>query len=114
MIKDRQLPLYGQLAIVIASKISNGASDESLKMRVLGALLEVDPNEHIFAATSHQNGLAGNEIRNPRHANRSPPGFKGPDGTETTISTAEIKQVLETQSKRLRDRKPNGGGKGAK
>ncbi|KAB2571326.1 Zinc finger and BTB domain-containing protein 17 [Lasiodiplodia theobromae] len=102
--------LYGQLANVIASKIANGASDESLKKRVLKALLEVDPNEHIIAATSHRKSSAGKETRNSRHANRSPPGFRGPDGTETTISTAEVKTALATLSKKM-SQKPNAVGK---
>lgn len=109
-IEAGQPRLYGQLANVIASKITNGASDESLKKRVLRALLEVDPKEHIIAATSHRKSSARKETRNSRHANRSPPGFRGPDGTETTISTAEVKTGLATLSKKI-SQKPNAVGK---
>ncbi|KAL1631403.1 hypothetical protein SLS54_000163 [Diplodia seriata] len=105
--EDGQKRLYSKFSNIIASSIASGAANESLNKAVLRALMELGQNKYIVAPTSHRKGLAAKEAQ----TSRSPPGSPGPDGTETTMSTAEVKTALATLSRSFAknpDAVPNG------
>ncbi|KAL1651182.1 hypothetical protein SLS58_000520 [Diplodia intermedia] len=97
--EDGQKRLYSKFSNIIASSIANGAANESLNKAVLRALMELGQNKHIVATTSHRKGPAAKEAQTSSCVDRSPPGSPGPDGTETTMSTAEVKAALATLSR---------------
>ncbi|EOD49004.1 putative c2h2 type zinc finger domain protein [Neofusicoccum parvum UCRNP2] len=109
IMEDPQKRILGPISNLIASSINQGAANESLDKAVLRALLELEKNKNIITPANHRRNLSLKEDRSSKNAERPPPGFGGPDGTETTISTAEVLQGLAALSKRIRQsaRKPN-------
>ncbi|KAL1635534.1 hypothetical protein SLS56_001585 [Neofusicoccum ribis] len=109
IMEDPQKRILGPISNLIASSINQGAANESLDKAVLRALLELEKNKNIITPANHRRNLSLKEDRSSKNAERPPPGFGGPDGTETTISTAEVLQGLAALSKRIRQsaRKPD-------